>query len=63
MLFGGSSLETCSSRLGRHYEASKSAKFFADTIDWVAFTVFGQMNHCKGNILLESHYVGREAIK
>ena len=60
VLFGGSSFETCCSRLGRYYEISSSARFFADIIDWIAFRLAGEMNHCKSNILQSSHYEGRE---
>lgn len=61
--FGGSPFETCSSRLGRNYETSEAARFFADIIDWLAFKGFGEMNHCKSNILQSSHYKGRELLK
>lgn len=60
VLFGGSPYETCSSRLGRHYETNKVAKVVADVIDWTAFKLAGEMNHCRSNILLSSHYEGRE---
>jgi hypothetical protein len=63
VLFGGSYLETCSSRLGRHYETSAAARRVADVIDWWAFALAGEMNHCKSNILLSSHYEGREVWK
>lgn len=62
-LFGGSPFETCSSRLGRHYETSSIARRVADCIDWVAFKLAGEMNHCKSNIMLSSHYEGREVLK
>lgn len=61
--FGGSPYETCSSRLGRHYESSKVARVVADVIDWCAFKLAGEMNHCKSNVLLSSHYEGREVWK
>lgn len=60
ILFGGSYMETCSSRLGRHYETVAIARHVADVIDWFAFWMAGEMNHCKSNILLSSHYEGRE---
>ncbi|MBW4057181.1 MAG: hypothetical protein HIU83_17690 [Proteobacteria bacterium] len=62
-LFGGSPFETYSSRLGRHYATSRAARVVADIIDWVAFHLAGEMNHCKSNILLASHYEGREVLE
>lgn len=62
-LLGGSPFETCSSRLGRHYNTSHEARVVADVIDWVAFHLAGEMNHCRSNILLSSHYEGREVLK
>ena len=62
-LFGGSPFETCSSRLGRHYDTSRSARVVADAVDWVAFKLAGEMNHCKSNIMLSSHYEGREVLR
>jgi len=62
-LFGGSPFETISSRLGRHYDSSKSARTVADIIDWIAFKLAREMNHCKSDIMLESHYKGREILK
>jgi hypothetical protein len=62
-LFGGSPFETCSSRLGRHYYTSKVARVVADVVDWIAFKLAGEMNHCKSNILDSSHYENREIIK
>ena len=41
MLCGGSPFETCSSRLGRHYETSEPARALADLLDWAAFTPSG----------------------
>lgn len=35
----------------------------ADCIDWAAFKLAGEMNHCKSNILDSSHYEGRELLK
>ena len=61
--FGGSPFETCSSRLGRHYDTSEVARVVADVVDCVAFYGFGEMNHCRSNILQSSHYEGREVIK
>jgi hypothetical protein len=61
--FGGSPFETISSRLGRHYDVSRTARVVADVIDWCAFKLSGEMNHCKSNIMLESHYKGREILK
>lgn len=58
--FGGSYMETCSSRLGRHYETSRIVRRVADCVDWLAFYLAGEMNHCKSNILQASHYEGRE---
>lgn len=55
-------METCSSRLGRHYETSSTARIVADIIDWIAFKLAGEMNHCRSNILQSSHYEGREVI-
>ena len=62
-LFCGSPFETCSSRLGRHYETSDAARTVADIVDGAAFYLFGQMNHCKSNIQLASHYEGREGLR
>jgi hypothetical protein len=62
-LFGGSPFETCSSRLGRHYDTSATARFVADIIDWCAFRLAGEMNHCRSNIMLSSHYEGREVLE
>ena len=62
-VFGGSPYETCSSRLGRHYDTSRPARVVADVIDWVAFKLAGEMNHCKSNIMLSSHYEGREVLR
>lgn len=62
-LFGGSPFETISSRLGRHYDSSNIARRVADCVDWVAFELAGEMNHCKSNIMLSSHYEGREVLK
>ena len=62
-LCGGSPFETCSSRLGRHYDSSNIARVVADVIDWLAFKLVGEMNHCKSNIMLSSHYENREILK
>lgn len=62
-VFGGSPFETISSRLGRHYDTSRAARFVADIVDWVAFRLAGEMNHCKSNIMDSSHYEGREILK
>ena len=62
MVFGGSPFETCSSRLGRYYETNRAARILADGIDWAAFKLAGEMNHCRSNILLSSHYEGRELL-
>lgn len=56
-------METCSSRLGRHYETSVIARNVADVIDLWAFYLAGEMNHCKSNILISSHWEGREVLK
>ena len=46
-LFAGDYKETCSSRLGRHYNDVWIARKIADIINWIALHVFGQANHCK----------------
>jgi hypothetical protein len=62
VIFCGSPYETCSSRLGRYYDTSRTARVVADCIDWIAYRLVGEMNHCKSNILLESHYKDLEVI-
>ena len=43
VFFGGSYMETCSSRLGRHCETSKAACIAADAVDRLAFYLAGEM--------------------
>lgn len=56
VLCAGDYRETCSSRLGRHYNDNKAAHIIADTINWVALHVFGQANHCQVSIQVDADH-------
>jgi hypothetical protein len=57
-IFLGSPHETCSSRLGRHYDTSRVARICADGVNYVALHVFGQKDHCQTNIEPSDYQTG-----
>lgn len=60
---GGSPFETCSSRLGRYYDTNKAAHFIGNIINWVAYKVFNQVDHCKLFKQPEEFYKQFEVLK
>jgi len=62
-LFGGSPMETCSSRLGRHYGKDQVATDIADVLNWIVLKVFGQKDHCKISIESPDTYEGYEVLE
>lgn len=56
VLWAGDYRETCSSRLGRYYGKVKIATVIADAINWVAYKVFGQKNHCQVSVQPENDH-------
>jgi hypothetical protein len=62
VLFGGSPREMASSRLWRH-RGERVANICIAIIDWLAWNLFGQSDHCMSSLEEATHYESFEVWK